>query len=712
MGRRGQNPSLLGPLLNHELCRYTWARRRQRKHGCWFMPQERLGIESAKRPPAQHTGDGSPRVADHGAREVPLGTARWMTTEEATSKFGFDDQHFALNADGLWEGRSNGQIWIGEAPDGVQSPLGYADDRHVCLVAGPRSGKGAGIIVPNLCLWPGSCIVIDPKGENATITAQRRGPGSDYAYGMGQAVHILDPYGEVNLDPSLKSRFNPLDAIDPAGPFAVADVGRIAASLVVVENQHDPFWEQSAQRLVKCLILYVLTEPNFEGRRNLVSVWRLLNQGDWLTVEVLRAHGEKKIPSAFDLLWEGMKRNEAFNGLVSGQGQQMMDMADKTRDGVLKAAVTNFAFLDDAPMQSVLEASDFDLAALKTDPKGISIYLTLPQRYMPTHFRWLRLMIEMAVGEMERLKGPPATGFPTLFLLDEFAGLKRMEVVEHAAAQAAGFGVKFFFVLQNLPQIKLHYKESWETFLGTSGLKLFFHIEDEFTRSYLTRQLGEHETTRITQSGSNSRSSGTTATDGTSSSVTGGSSRSDGHSNKWYGPTGSTSGWTQSTSAAETSSNSTAVSQSQSVTKGWGETVHKRSLLHPDEIGRAFARIDDVEHSAYPGIVLALIPGEHAMLSRRVNYFESMRFAGMFDPHPNYPPPPNLAQRIAERQLPRLTDERPKPTTEERIDKPRFTLGRFRYVAWGILFLGLFGLLAYLITTPMDKFLELFRFGR
>ena len=93
---------------------------------------------------------------------------------------------------------------------------------------------------------------------------------------------------------------------------------------------------------------------------------------------------------------------------------------------------------------------------------------------MSTHYRWLRLMVSLAVGEMERIRGAPATGYPTLFVLDEFAGLKRMEVIEHAAAQAAGFGAKFLFVVQNLTQLKEDYKDSWETFLGNSGLKLFF----------------------------------------------------------------------------------------------------------------------------------------------------------------------------------------------------------------------------------------------
>ena len=189
-------------------------------------------------------------------------------------------------------------------------------------------------------------------------------------------------------------------------------------------------------------------------------------------------------------------------------------MADKQRSGVLESARTNTEFLDSTPMQRLLEKSDFDLGELKTNPRGLTIYLTLPQRFMETHYRWLRLMIVLAVGEMERIKGRPATGQPTLFLLDEFAGLKRMEVIENAAAQAAGFGIKFMFVVQNLAQLQDIYEKSWETFFGNSGLKLFFQIDDDFTRSYLSRQLGELETVRETRSGSESKSTSYSTTTG------------------------------------------------------------------------------------------------------------------------------------------------------------------------------------------------------
>lgn len=53
--------------------------------------------------------------------------------------------------------------------------------------------------------------------------------------------------------------------------------------------------------------------------------------------------------------------------------------------------------------------------------------------------------------------------------------------------------------------------------------------------------------------------------------------------------------------------------------------------------------------------MLALIPGEHPLLARRVNYYQSSYFEGFFDPHPNHLPPSTLAELAARpRVVPRL----------------------------------------------------------
>jgi len=57
-----------------------------------------------------------------------------------------------------------GAIYLGRNEQG--RPIGINDDRHIFTAAGNRAGKGTSLIIPNLYLWEGSAVIIDPKGEN------------------------------------------------------------------------------------------------------------------------------------------------------------------------------------------------------------------------------------------------------------------------------------------------------------------------------------------------------------------------------------------------------------------------------------------------------------------------------------------------------------------------------------------------------------------
>jgi hypothetical protein len=184
-------------------------------------------------------------------------------------------------------------------------------------------------------------------------------------------------------------------------------------------------------------------------------VRKLIARGDWEAIETLREAGDENLPPAQGMLWLAVQANPAFDGLVASLGDTFSNMfvnSPKQFESVLQIANRNTEFVDSPAMQRCLEASDFSLSDLKASPRGMSLYLSLPQRYMGTHYRWLRMMIALTVTEMEIVRKRPATGYPVLLLLDEFAGLKRMEVIENAVAQIAGFGVKLFLVLQSLEQ--------------------------------------------------------------------------------------------------------------------------------------------------------------------------------------------------------------------------------------------------------------------
>ena len=624
-----------------------------------------------------------------------IATAEWANPDEVEERYRYRD----------------GMVWLGRSLTEDQVPLGYEDDRHISYVGGTRGSKGTTGIIPTLLTWPGSVCCIDPKGENATITAARRGRGSKHSKGMGQTVRVLDPFKAAQVDDSVRARFNPLDALDPNNEECGDEAGRIADA-IVVKDLKDPFWTESARAMVKGLILHIRTDPRYEGQRNLTTLRKLIMRGDWETVETLEQLGDKH-GSAPELLWMGLKENKAFDGLVAGLGDRFYNMlmnSPKMYESVLAAANNNTEFIDSPPMQRLLGASDFQLSELKTRPEGLSLYLSLPERYMNTHFRWLRMMVVLTVTEMEKVRGRPAAGHPVLLMLDEFAGLERMEVIEHAVAQIAGFGVKMFFVLQTLPQLKDVYKDNWETFLANSGLKVFFNLEDNFSREYVSKLIGETEVIREVRSASDSTSeseslsrstsqsrsesrgrsssTGTSENEGTNSSVSTGKSRgvnegtskswgaswgrnweaaafwggattggndgrsitqseSHGYSHSWnkgqshgvsHGTSRSRTDGTSDTSGTSTSeTEGTTHGTSTSRTAGSSETIQKRALVTPDEIGQAFALIKDRRHPAYPGLEIALISGARPVALRRVNYYEDFQFLGLFDPHPDWP---------------------------------------------------------------------------
>jgi len=609
-----------------------------------------------------------------------IATAAWADPDEVEERYPYHD----------------GTVWLGRSGSEGRMPLGYLDDRHVCLVGGSRGGKGTTSIIPALITWPGSICCVDPKGENATITAARRGGGSTHCKGMGQTVKVLDPFQSAQVADSLRGRFNPLDTLDPKAEETIDEAGRIADAIVVVHEggTNDPFWDESARSMVKGLLLHVLTSPQYEGRRNLVTLRKLITRGDWESVDALKEAGEKDIPPAHGLLWTGLSNNPAFDGLIAGAGDSFTNMlinSPKQYESVLQVANRNTEFIDSPAMQRLLEASDFQLSELKTRPEGLSLFLCLPQRYMNTHYRWLRMMISLTVTEMEKVRGRPATGHPILMVLDEFAGLKRMEIIETAAAQIAGYGVKLFFVLQSLEQLKAVYKDNWETFLANSGLKLFFNLEDNFSRDYVSKLIGETEVIREVRSESDSTgrsdshsvssSTATSESEGTNSSVSSGTSggtnwsrtkgKTKNYGKSWtpvnilFGAgqikgnlqrnnsrsfsdslsTGGSKGWNQGrsdgeshgTSRSQTEGTSETTGTSESRSEGSSETIQKRALVTPDEIGQLFARIDDRGQPAYPGLALVVIAGAPPVALRRVNYYEDFQFVGLFDPNPDYP---------------------------------------------------------------------------
>ena len=96
----------------------------------------------------------------------------------------------------------------------------------------------------------------------------------------------------------------------------------------------------------------------------------------------------------------------------------------------------------------------------------------------------MRLIVQLTCTVLEGLGPYPRARPQILFMMEEFATLGHMEIMERAAAYFPGFGVKLWVILQDITQLQRYYRTGWETFLGNAGLLQLFANGDEETLRY------------------------------------------------------------------------------------------------------------------------------------------------------------------------------------------------------------------------------------
>lgn len=380
--------------------------------------------------------------------------------------------------------------------------IGIGDDRHHLLLAGSRAGKTSTILTPNLLRYPGSVIVTDPKGELARSTASHRTRSRDDG-GLGQTVLVMDPYRTTGLPADRIASWNALDLIDAEDDLAIDVAASIADALILRSNPESEHFDDSARIFLKGLILFTAISHAGRATKNLITVYRYLMRGAQLEIERDRdGPPEDDEPTPFDYLLGLMSRSDACDGVVAGAAETLLSMGDRERGSVLSTARRSLEFLERRPMQRLFASSSFDIDSLKTDPAGVTLYLCLPPQRMNDCGRFLRLMFAMTLERIYVIDTSPATGHSVLAMLEEFPVLGHMALIEQAAGYAAGFGLKLMIVCQDLTQLKRHYRDGWETFIGNAGCIQTFANNDQTTLDYLSKRLGECEVTQLTRNAS------------------------------------------------------------------------------------------------------------------------------------------------------------------------------------------------------------------
>jgi type IV secretion system protein VirD4 len=348
----------------------------------------------------------------------------------------------------------------------------FGDKGHILTVAGTRGGKGTNLIIPNLLGvsdYRGSWVVIDPKGENAAITAR-------YQRESGKNVVVLNPWNLHGDIIGASRGFNPLDILgDITSPHLVDDAQIIAEMIVPIDpSERDRFFSDSARSIVTGLLLHLVTSQPKE-KQHLGTLWQ------WV-----RLNGEA---------WQNLVADMAVNSdpdqaaIINGAANEILKMTeagDKTFGSIIATVLQCTDFLKSQALQDSLQ-SDFNPSELSGG--NTSLYIIIPADKLQSHARWLRLIVTTSLRAVIRKPKNRVT-----FLLDEFAALGYLSEIETALSTYAGYNVMVWPILQSLVQLQKFYKDNWEIFIANTAVCQFFSIRDSFTAKYFSEMMGKTTT--------------------------------------------------------------------------------------------------------------------------------------------------------------------------------------------------------------------------
>lgn len=381
-------------------------------------------------------------------------------------------------------------------PEELPHPTAFAwwkADRpgHFLTVGGTRAGKEASQIVPTLLHYPGSCLVVDPKGDIYKSTAGWR-------HLKGSRIIRIAPFDEEGRTDA----FNPLDYID-----SEADA-RALAEVMIPRQQGSAeakFFENEAVNFVTGVILFV-TRNSSPHRRNIAEV---------------RVNTKPRPRPLLTEFLEDMVHDE--HSAVSNAGQMAMERArasSGSRDRLIelfRSLDAEMAVWDDEGLQRATSRSDVDLRTLKDDI--VTVYLDVPFNRMNSHGAFLRAFFIQAANAMMARGGE--LDIPVLFLIDEFPSMGPMPSIVDNLSYMYGYGVRVWLFAQMLGQIQEVYPERWHQIVESASLKSFMNVRHPATET-VSRELGNR--TQVVESLGRSRNIGRSEADAGGGTISGGDS--------------------------------------------------------------------------------------------------------------------------------------------------------------------------------------------
>ena len=392
-------------------------------------------------------------------------------------------------------------------------------NNNVFIVGGAGTGKSRFFIKPNILQMNCSYIVTDPSGE---LLKSMHNVLAENGYN-------IKVFNLVDMTHSCK--YNPFKYVRTETDVSILVDCFISNTTAPDQKSGDPFWDKSEKALLSALIFYLVDVADPEFKKFSTILWMVQqaqmdesgNGGNSKYGVDRKSVFEFSLDTPLDELFNGT-RKIATKMVTDKNGKQQivldaLKVEDEKEIELLQSRIetslclTNYKTfklggtktLKSILISAAVRLNPFSIPAIQnlTNDDNVELgevgdkltcfFAIIPQTN--STFNFLISMLFSQMFESLYYKGSTIPdsrlNYHVRFLLDEFANIGKIPEFPQKISTCRKYNISTTIVLQSIAQIKMLYKDDYETISGNCDTAICLGTNEQTTADYFSKKLGK-----------------------------------------------------------------------------------------------------------------------------------------------------------------------------------------------------------------------------